>query len=219
MPFKQKRFYKGWVEAAAALKKPTMQVLQELIETFAYLNHDESEFFYLSMIRFYQKMLPLCHKKEDLDVNRNFIEGSVWFVYEKIDRMYELLYEKHPKVLYLYDRWKNYKNMTSLKPLKRKDIVNNEGLRFVGETLNGLPFGKGALRYRDGAKYYGHVFHFIRHGKGKITYANGQIYDGEWIEDKKEGQGFFTDETNALYLGAFSDDIQTGDKKLVRAGR
>jgi ankyrin repeat protein len=217
--YKQKRFYQGKVDALKSIRNPTIEMIKELIESFAYLNHDMSEFFYISMIDFYKKMAPLSHKKEDLDANGNFKEGSVWYVYDKIDRLYIALYEKYPKIDYLYERWRNYKKFKGLRRLKRRDIRNHKGMRYVGETLEGIPFGKGSLRFADGSKYVGHVFNFVRHGKGRMTYNNGQIYDGQWVEDQREGKAFFTDERNAMYLGTFKNDEQTGDKKLVRAGR
>ena len=217
--YKQKRFYRGMIKSGLALKRPDMKTIDELIENFAYLNQDQTESFYTTMILFYKKMLRHAHQKEDLDDNGNFKRGSVWYVYEKIDRFYYTLYERFPKTDYLYKRWENFQNFKTLRELKRLDITNDQGVRYVGETLDGLPFGKGALQFSDGSKYYGNVFNYIRHGKGKITYSNGQIYDGQWVEDKKEGKGFFTDSYNALYLSDFKNDEQIGDKKLVRKGR
>ncbi len=217
--YKQKRFYQGKVDALEAIPNPSMKMVAELIESFAYLNHDDSEYFYTSMISFYEKMGRLSHHKEDLDRNGNYKEGSVWYVYDKIDRLYISLYERYPKVHYLYGRWKNYKRFKNLRRLKRKDLRNRRGMRYVGESIDGIPFGKGSLRFADGSKYVGLVFNYVRHGKGRMTYANGQIYDGQWVNDKREGKAFFTDETNAMYLGSFVDDKQSGEKKLVRPGR
>ena len=217
--YKQKRFYQGMIRSGLALKNPDMKTIKELIENFAYLNHNETEYFYLTMIDFYQKMLRFAHDKEDVDINGDFKVGSVWHIYEKIDRFYISLYEKFPKTVYLYKRWKNYKKFKKLRPLKRLDIRDDFGLRYVGETLDGIPFGKGALQYKTGSKYYGHVFNYKRHGKGKISYEDGQMYDGQWVEDKKHGKGFFTDEHNAMYLSDFKNNEQVGVKKLVRAGR
>ena len=217
--YKQKRFYQGMIEAGLALKTPKMKTIKHLIENFAYLNQDETELFYTTMIRFYKKMLPLVHNKEDMDASGNFKAGSKWYVYDKIDNFYITLYKKFHKTIYLYKRWENYKNFKNLRRLKRLDIYSKDGVRYVGDTLDGMPFGKGGLRFEDGSKYYGHVFNYVRHGKGKITYPNGQIYDGQWVENKKEGKGFFTDEHNALYLSDFKNDQQLGIKKLVRPGR
>lgn len=216
--YKQKRFYQGMIDAGLALKDPDKKTIKALMENFAYLNHEQTEYFYLTMIGFYQKMLKFAHDKEDVDRHGNFKKGSVWHIYEKIDRLYISLYEKFPKTVYLHKRWQNYKKFKGLRKLKRQDIKSESGVRYVGETLDGMPFGKGALQYTDGSKYYGDVFNYIRHGKGKITYTNGQIYDGQWVEDKKEGKGFFTDENNALYLSDFKNNDQIGLKKLVRAG-
>jgi ankyrin repeat protein len=217
--YKQKRFYKALMRAIDEHKKPTMAMLKELIDIYAYINHELSEQFYLDMIRFYEKMIPLSHVKEDMDENENYLAGSVWYVYEKVDRLYEALFAKKQNIDYLYKRWKNYKRFKDLKILKRLDIRSEFGTRFVGETLDGKPFGRGALQYRDGSKYYGDVFYFIRHGKGKMTYADGIIHDGQWQNDSKEGQAFFTDETNSMYLGKFKNNQLVGEKKLVRKGR
>lgn len=214
--YKQNRFTKGLIRAIDEHKKPTKQMIKELIAVYAANYHNASEIFYLDMIRFYEKMLAFSHNKEDVDANGNYLEGSIWYVYEKIDRLYIALFDKTNNVDYLYKRWKNYKRFKHLKRLVRKDIKSDFGTRYVGESLNGKPFGKGSLHYADRSKYYGDVFHFIRHGKGKMTYVNGTIHDGRWQNDSKEGQAFFTDENNSMYLGTFKNNVLVGEKKLVR---
>ncbi len=217
--YRQKRFYEGVIASAQAMKRPTLEIIEDLIQTYTHIYTEQTETFFSDLIGFYAKMEPLCKDDKHLDRYGNYRRGSVYFVYEKIDKLYDRLYKAYPKIEYLYRKYKNLKKFKDLVHLRRVDIKNREGVRYVGESLKGRPFGKGALKYPTGSRYFGTVFNYTRHGKGKMVYTDGQIYDGNWVNDKREGQGFFTDSSNALFLGTFKNDVQIGDAKKLRKGR
>ena len=218
--YKQKRFYVGRIKAAAKLKHPSFKILQDLIATYAYLYNDRSQSFYLTLISYYKKMLKVAKDDQRRDQNGNFKPDSVYAIRFKIDELYNKALHKAYTTSIAYAKLQNLYKLKPFVTFKRIDITNDEGSRYVGESLDGThPFGRGAIKYKNGGKYIGSVIRFVRHGKGKMIYPDGLIYDGDWLDDKRHGNGFFTDENNAMYLGKFIDDTLTGEAKLVRKGR
>ena len=51
---------------------------------------------------------------------------------------------------------------------------------YTGESLNGIPHGKGQFVYTDMSIYTGSFVNGKKSGMGKITYPQGGYYDGEW---------------------------------------
>ena len=68
----------------------------------------------------------------------------------------------------------------SLMPIKENRIARGE---YVGETRNGLRWGKGRCVYPDGTIYEGEWKNDKRNGKGIFTYADGRRCEGEFVDD------------------------------------
>ena len=64
-----------------------------------------------------------------------------------------------------------------------------------GETFN----------YDNGDKYVGDVVNGLPHGQGTYTRSNGQKYVGEFKDGKKHGQGIFAFPDGYQYIGEWRD--------------
>ncbi|MDH3648481.1 MAG: caspase family protein, partial [Saprospiraceae bacterium] len=58
----------------------------------------------------------------------------------------------------------------------------DNGSRYEGEFLNGLPHGEGVCYYSNGDRYTGHWMKHQPNGKGAMVYANGDRLEGMWRE-------------------------------------
>ena len=56
--------------------------------------------------------------------------------------------------------------------------------KYVGETKNGLPNGKGTHTFPNGDKYLGEFWNGKRHGQGTIYWTNGNKVVGEFQNNK-----------------------------------
>ena len=80
-----------------------------------------------------------------------------------------------------------------LPSLVKKSITKifDDGVKYIGESLNGKAEGKGKLIFSD-EWYYEGEFHLGKyHGSGKFV-NEGAIYEGEWRNGLYDGQGKFT---------------------------
>jgi len=88
--------------------------------------------------------------------------------------------------------------------------------KYEGETLNGVPHGKGKLTFNDGGYYEGDFVNGLPHGKGKRVFkpkgivTQYQSYEGNFANGKMNGKGtlYYTD--GSYYVGAFSKDKPHG---------
>ncbi|KAM3137380.1 hypothetical protein pb186bvf_010560 [Paramecium bursaria] len=107
-----------------------------------------------------------------------------------------------------------------------------DGMKYVGEKINGIRDGRGRLYYREGGYYDGEWSNNQMTGKGTLYYANGRpAYDGDWVNEKFEGKGtLYNDNPRYLdidfrnlnsvgegwtkYVGQFHDDCKHGQGVL-----
>jgi len=61
-----------------------------------------------------------------------------------------------------------------------------------------------------GGKYHGETIQGIPHGKGRFLLPNGTKYDGEWVEGKPEGRGIVIYPSGGAYKGNFKAGKKDG---------
>jgi hypothetical protein len=72
-----------------------------------------------------------------------------------------------------------------------QDVAFPNGLRYVGEFLNGMPHGDGEFFFANGSSYKGQLRAGVPNGVGRFAFANGDTYEGEWRDEKAHGRGVF----------------------------
>lgn len=107
--------------------------------------------------------------------------------------------------------------------------------QYRGELKNGVPHGKGEMRWPDrhivyrgnwhegemkgfgimtwpsGKRYEGEWKESCHEGKGMMFYPNGNIYEGEFHQNLKHGSGILRQPNGGYYEGAFFNDKPSGD--------
>jgi hypothetical protein len=63
------------------------------------------------------------------------------------------------------------------------------GDRYAGQMLKGVPHGQGAYLFANGERYLGDFRKGAYHGQGLFTFANGSRYLGQWNEGLFHGSG------------------------------
>jgi hypothetical protein len=66
-------------------------------------------------------------------------------------------------------------------------VFPNEGARYAGEEVNGVPEGKGTQRWADGRRYEGAFKAGQRDGLGELTLRDGTRFQGQFRGDLMEG--------------------------------
>ncbi len=70
----------------------------------------------------------------------------------------------------------------------RGTFTYDDGSRWVGDILDGMPDGDGTLKYANGDRYEGQFSNHAPHGEGVMYYANGRVYGALWSEGKPVGK-------------------------------
>ena len=137
------------------------------------------------------------------------------------DEKDELLHEMVALLLHLADLRELKSPSAHLQELLKRTTGPAEvpAGSYDGEQINGLPFGKGKLTFKDGNVYEGDFQNGKMHGKGKLTWADGKVYEGEYKDDKKDGQGTFTWSDGRKYIGGWKDGKQHGRGEYISGGK
>jgi hypothetical protein len=112
---------------------------------------------------------------------------------------------------------------------------------YHGETRNGVPHGKGKMKYSDGAVYEGQyvdglkegygimrnpsgsrfegVFRDDEYSSGKYYYPNGGRYEGRFWNGKHNGHGKSYYANGDRYEGQYTDGKRTGGWYYFKDGR
>ena len=64
----------------------------------------------------------------------------------------------------------------------------DDGSRWVGDIIDGMPEGSGILKYSNGDRYEGQFADHAPHGEGVMYYANGRVYGALWSEGRPVGK-------------------------------
>jgi len=105
--------------------------------------------------------------------------------------------------------------LDSLDTLTGKD-VHGITWTYTGDVFNGLPHGKGKVKYSDGKAYDGDFVNGNRHGKGKGTSEEGAVFEGDWV-DGMMIKGKATMPEGDVYEGDFVNMVPHGKGKFTGA--
>jgi hypothetical protein len=88
---------------------------------------------------------------------------------------------------------------------------------YEGEWRDGLPHGRGVMRWQNGDVYDGEFDNGQPHGSGTaeavantFTFADGRVYTGEFVHGLREGKGKLTQPNGDVYDGQFVHGTVTG---------
>ncbi|GGO09469.1 hypothetical protein [Saccharibacillus kuerlensis] len=96
------------------------------------------------------------------------------------------------------------------------------GATYYGQVKNGLPDGRGTIKWPGGKTYSGSFVNGKRSGTGKYIndyldnrskYRIKQVYTGSWSNDRMNGAGTWTEKRSQSNGHVVSNEIQTGTFK------
>ena len=94
------------------------------------------------------------------------------------------------------------------------ELRYEDGSKYDGWCLRGVPHGKGILSYTNGDIYDGDFEAGIRHGIGLYRWADGTQYEGNWVQNVQTGNGVETRPNGTLYHGAFENGKWQGKGRV-----
>jgi hypothetical protein len=75
---------------------------------------------------------------------------------------------------------------------------------------NQVPHGVGTLYFLKGSVYIGNFVEGVPFGKGRLIMSSGAYYEGQIRYGKANGEGEFRD-GDYIYKGQFKDDMKHGE--------
>lgn len=96
-----------------------------------------------------------------------------------------------------------------------REIVDEEGNRYVGDTLDGKIHGIGRFDWANGSSYEGDFKDGVVHGEGTMQYVDGSKYTGTFNRGERHGYGVLTLDNGDVYVGTFVSDKMTGEGELT----
>ncbi len=88
--------------------------------------------------------------------------------------------------------------------------LSYKGGTYSGDTLNGVPNGKGTWISIKGEQYVGDWLDGMWHGEGMHTFPDGRKYVGQFFNDQMHGQGLYTFSNEDIFSGEFVRGNQNG---------
>lgn len=85
-------------------------------------------------------------------------------------------------------------------------IAKNNIFIYTGNTLNGIPNGKGEIKWKE-ATYTGEVKNGLPNGNGSIVYKNGVKHTGTYIDGQFDGKGFMDYADGVTFKGSFTKGL------------
>eukprot|EP01034_Spumella_vulgaris_P023608 gene23608-29844_t len=122
----------------------------------------------------------------------------------------------------------------SKSPIQAIDFANGD--RYEGEVLDvtggakpleeeedepegsrgqGVPHGRGVMKYANNDTYEGSWSNGLRHGAGQQADADGSVYSGSFVDDERAGQGTYTHPDGTAYEGGFANGAYEGNGVLT----
>ncbi|MBI4538911.1 MAG: hypothetical protein HY704_05295 [Gemmatimonadetes bacterium] len=95
-------------------------------------------------------------------------------------------------------------------PHGRGEISRTSGLRYSGQLRHGIPDGDGAAEYENGDRYTGTFRRGSPHGSGEYRWASGHRYEGEIVSGRAHGTGTFAWANGSSYRGTVSEGLPHG---------
>ena len=90
------------------------------------------------------------------------------------------------------------------------------GYFYQGEFYNGIPCGKGIVKWEDGIQAYGQ-FDGLISGTGLMIYPSGKIYEGEFVYKRRHGQGILKKNGQIDQVGRWNNNLYVEGKELENA--
>lgn len=95
-------------------------------------------------------------------------------------------------------------NTPTQNPLRNSHQLPDGGV-YVGKLKEGLPYGKGTMKFPDGEWYEGYWVNGVRNGIGTHKYSDGAEYHGGWENGKRSGRGKLVRTSGKTYEGLWRD--------------
>lgn len=92
--------------------------------------------------------------------------------------------------------------------------IGYAGGAYTGEVKDGIPHGKGKIRWNDGTAYEGDWKDGKRTGKGVYIFVTGTTYAGDFKDGRFHGRGIYTWSNGDVYEGDFIDNKRTGSGRI-----
>lgn len=93
----------------------------------------------------------------------------------------------------------------------------NKTYVYTGNTLNGVPHGKGEIKFTNGVSYAGDFKKGLPDGYGTNKWPGGAVYEGQIKKGILEGQGTLVYEDGQVFEGQFSNGSPV--KGVLRFGK
>jgi len=101
----------------------------------------------------------------------------------------------------------------------RAEVELDNGERYHGRLIDGVPHGQGELTLADGTHYQGFFERGLKMGQGKMTLADGSSFEGFWVRDRLNGPVVFTKPSGDQYRGKLSEDyLPSGIGQMTYVG-
>jgi len=96
-----------------------------------------------------------------------------------------------------------------------REIVDEEGNRYVGDTVDGQIHGEGRFDWADGSSYEGDFKNGEIQGEGTMQYIDGSKYSGTFNTGERHGYGVLTLNDGDVYMGTFISDKISGEGEWI----
>ena len=109
-------------------------------------------------------------------------------------------------------------NKLKINKSNEEEIKFNDGSKYIGQVLNGLPHGRGIWYSTNGDRYEGDFKNGKKEGKG-IYYYNrepfkGDRYEGDYKNNKQDGKGIIYFSNGDRYEGDLKNGKMEGEGVL-----
>lgn len=81
---------------------------------------------------------------------------------------------------------------------------------YNGELKDGIPHGKGNMKWKSCIEYSGDFYEGFLCGTGIMKWPSGQMYEGQWSANVQEGKGIMHYPNGSIYEGSFHDGMRHG---------
>ena len=98
-------------------------------------------------------------------------------------------------------------------------MVWDNGARYEGAFVNGLPHGRGVYTYDDGDTYTGEFLRGERHGEGVYVWHTGARYEGHFRNGKRFGKGTMRYSDGRTFSGTWGNNEPQSGKMTFPDGR
>lgn len=96
-------------------------------------------------------------------------------------------------------------------------VPQNKSYVYTGNTLNGIPHGKGEIKFANGASYAGDFKEGLPDGYGITKWPNGVVHEGQIRKGLIQGEGTMDYADGQIFEGQFSNGNPV--KGVLRFGR